>query len=284
MATSKQTHTTEDSTAPRHYYVDEAGDGTLFNAKGKVLLGQDGCSQFFITGLLLARDPERLTTELTDLRQQLLADPYFANVPSMQPERKKTALMFHAKDDIPEVRREVFSLLRSHELSFFAVIKDKRKVLDYVRQRNIREPLYRYQQNELYDLLIRRLFKDRLHQSDHYRVTFATRGGSDRTRALANALKAAKQNFASTWDREVNSNVEVISCNPQRTVPLQAVDYFLWALQRLYEKQEERYWVYVWSQVSVVVDMDDAEVAKYGKYYTQKKPLTLAAIKNRLEV
>jgi hypothetical protein len=30
----------------------------------------------------------------------------------MQLESRKTALAFHAKDDIPEVRREVLSLLR----------------------------------------------------------------------------------------------------------------------------------------------------------------------------
>ena len=285
MTIINQADDEQNSPVAWHYYVDEAGDGTLFNAKGKVMVGQDGCSRFFIAGLLLVHEPERLANELTDLRLQLMADPYFANIPSMQAERRKTALMFHAKDDIPEVRREVYKLLHSHQVSFFAVIKDKHKVLDYVRQRNERDPGgYRYQQNELYDLLIRRLFKDRLHQNDNYRVTFATRGGADRTRALANALETAKQGFAEKWGRTVTSNVEVISCNPQRTVPLQAVDYFLWALQRLYERGEGRYWDYVWPQVSLVIDMDDTEQAKYGRYYTQKKPLTLAAVKSRLEI
>jgi hypothetical protein len=40
-----------------------------------------------------------------------LADPYFKGVPSMQADAKKTALFFHAKDDLPEVRREVFRVL-----------------------------------------------------------------------------------------------------------------------------------------------------------------------------
>ncbi len=43
----------------------------------------------------------------------------------MQPKACKTVLTFHAKDDLPEVRREVLALLRSIEgLRFFAVVKD----------------------------------------------------------------------------------------------------------------------------------------------------------------
>ena len=35
-----------------HYYVDEAGDGTLFNARGKVIIGEEGCSRYFMLGIL----------------------------------------------------------------------------------------------------------------------------------------------------------------------------------------------------------------------------------------
>ncbi len=263
---------------PHHYFVDEAGDGTLFNAKGKVLLGENGCSRYFMLGLLWVREPERLAADLQALRERLLADPYFAGIPSMQAEARKTALAFHAKDDVPEVRREVFALLRQHELSFFAVVKDKRKVLEYVRQRNERDPAYRYQQNEVYDWLVRRLFKDRLHQHDAYRVVFATRGTSDRTRAFAEALNVARERFAEQWEVEVRSEIKVVASNPRRTPELQAADYFLWALQRLYERREERYWAYVQPQVSLVMDVDDTREAEYGRYYTKKKPLSLAAL------
>ena len=53
----------------------------------------------------------------------------------MQREARKTAVAFHAKDDLPEVRREVFALLKnSPGLRFFAVVTDKMRVLEYVRQ------------------------------------------------------------------------------------------------------------------------------------------------------
>jgi hypothetical protein len=37
---------------------------------------------------------------------------------------------------LPEVRREVFSLLLRHEVRFFAVVRDKLTVVEYIRQRN----------------------------------------------------------------------------------------------------------------------------------------------------
>jgi hypothetical protein len=58
---------------------------------------------------------------------------------------------------------------------------------------------------------------------------------------------------------------------------LQAVDYFLWALQRFYEKEEDRFWTYVWPKVSNVHDMDDRREDSFGRFYTPQKPLTLEA-------
>ena len=95
----------------RYYFVDEAGDGTLFDRKGRVIIGSEGCSSFFISGLLDILDPVSLETDMKALREKFLNDPYFEGVPSMKPEAKKTSLAFHAKDDLPEVRRDVFSLL-----------------------------------------------------------------------------------------------------------------------------------------------------------------------------
>ena len=128
----------EQSPSICNYFVDEAGDSNLFNSKGRVIVRTEGCSRFFILGLLDVPDTVTLANELTALRQRLLADPYFKGVPSMQPEARKTALAFHAKDDAPEVRREVFSLLLQHNLRFFAIVRDKHKVVEYVRQRNER--------------------------------------------------------------------------------------------------------------------------------------------------
>lgn len=266
----------------RNYFVDEAGDGTLFGGKGRVIVGSQGCSRFFILGLVDIPDVVSLGTEMAELRATLLADPYFASVPSMQPDQRKTALAFHAKDDVAEVRREVFALLRRHtSIRFFAVVKDKRAVLDYVLSRNEREPGYRYEPNELYDHLVRRLFKNMLHKEDAYDIYFAKRGKSDRTAALQAALETARQRFRERWGKASHAAMRVTATTPPAEPGLQVADYYLWALQRLYERGEDRYLAYLWSQCHLVQDVDDTRQTRYGVYYTQKKPLTAAALADR---
>jgi hypothetical protein len=264
----------------RHYFVDEAGDGTLFSRKGEVIVGTPGCSRFFVLGLADVADPAALGRDLEDLRARLLTDPYFEGVPSMQPETRKTAHVFHAKDDLPEVRREVFSLLLHHEMRFFAVVRDKLKVVEYVRQRNERDQAYHYHPSELYDYLVRRLFRDRLHKDDEYNIFFARRGKADRTRALLEALEMARNRFSQRSGIISEAPIHVFPASPARSPGLQAADYFLWALQRLYERREERFVTLLWPLVSLVHDVDDTREARYGVYYTKKKPLTLAAIQD----
>jgi len=229
---STETHRNEAAGSPSvvHYFVDESGDPTLFDSKGRVLVGKDGCSRFFMLGLLEVADPYGLAQRLTDLRSRLLSDPYFRGVPSMQPDALKTALAFHAKDDLPEVRREVFALLKEEDVRFFAVVRSKKATLSYVRSRNRMDPDYHYRPNELYDYLVRRLFRDRLHQSDRNVIRFAQRGKSDRTRALVSALEAARLRYGEKWGRPVETVIELALSLSKDHGGLQAVDYFLWAL------------------------------------------------------
>ena len=126
-------------------FVDEAGDPTLFNSKGEAIIETNGCSRFFIIGKLEVIDPIALTSALTDLRQELIEDSYFDGVPSFDPKRKKTALLFHAKDDLPEVRLLVFRLLRGlgDGLRFHAVVCDKRILLQREIARRSQSPGYR---------------------------------------------------------------------------------------------------------------------------------------------
>lgn len=62
--------------------------------------------------------------KLEALRQSLLAEPYFAGIPSFNPAQRKMALGFHAKDDLPEVRYEALKLLRAkgENLRFYAAV------------------------------------------------------------------------------------------------------------------------------------------------------------------
>ncbi|MCW1883822.1 DUF3800 domain-containing protein [Luteolibacter flavescens] len=266
--------------SPKHYFVDEAGDPVLFSGKGKVLIGSEGCSRYFAVGMLDVKDPKSLAADFDTLRAELLADPYFKNVPSMQARAKKTALFFHAKNDLPEVRREVFKCIMKHHVRFSAVVRDKVAVLDYVRSRNENDVSYRFRPDETYDHAVRRLFRDRLHKHDDYSICFAVRGNSDRTNAFREALEAARTNSAARRGvARSDARLQVRASYPNKEPALQAVDYFLWALQRTYERGEDRYLQMLWPQCSLVVDADDIRIAAYGSYYTSKNPLLLEKLK-----
>ena len=262
----------------RHYYVDEAGDPSLFKRRGKVIVGEQGCSSFFILGLADVREPTIVAEGLESLRRDMLADPYFANVPSFHSDRRKTALAFHAKDDLPEVRREVFRFLMRQDIRFFAVVRCKRTILKVVQTHQSISPNYKYHPNQLYDRCVSRLFRDRLHKSDGYKVCFAERGSSDRTVALEKALSQARRNFMNKHGIESSAPIQITAESPRWTTNLQVVDYYLWALQRAYEKGEDRFIQSINEHVGVIHDVDDKRNAGYGEYYTRSEPLTIDKI------
>ena len=225
-------------------------------------------------------DSARLSGDLEALRREILADPYFKGVPSLLPAHRKTAMMFHAKDDLAEIRREVFRVLMKHPLQFFAVIRDKHTIINRVRARNAIEPGYRYHQHELYDSMVQRLLMGRLHRHQSYVVHFARRGRSDRTAALRQAVEAARLRVAGR-ELVIDSPVEARAGSPRDTICLQACDYILWALQRLYERGEDRYLAAVWPAVQLVHDVDDVRETAYGRHYTQKNRLDGDALRER---
>ena len=213
------------------------------------------------------------------LRAELLADPYFRDVPSMQPARGRTAAAFHAKDDPAEVRYRVFHVLMKHDVRFSAVVRSKHRVVEEVRARNRADPEYRYNENELYDSLVSHLYKSGFHEADVFKIKFARRGASDRAHALRQALERARQVYEANFGVQSRHTVEITMGTPKESAGLQAVDYFLWALQRLYEREEDRYWEFVRDKVKLVYDMDDTREQPFGMYYNPKNPLTLAAHK-----
>src|ERR1035441_3070107 len=172
-----------------HIFVDEAGDPVIFDAKGRSLVGTKGCSRYFILGKLTVNDPAGVAKTLSDLREQMKADPFFATAESFKPERRKTAILLHAKDDLPDARVKVFDLLRSlgPAIRFHAVVCDKLAVQKEEEARRAADPKYLYKPDHLYDRLTRSLFA-KFHQvADRYHLCIAKRGNKNRNAALLQA-------------------------------------------------------------------------------------------------
>jgi hypothetical protein len=199
----------------------------------------------------------------------------------MQPEAEKTALFFHAKDDLPEVRREVFRVLQRHDFSFHAVVRTMSVVARRVRSRNERDPTYRYHPTELYDSAVRRLFDKKLHTCPAFEVIFASRGKA-RSQALREQLLKAPVKSRKVADTFPDATIPVKAMPAHQHAGLQLADYCLWALQRLFTKDEDRFPSLIWPKVGLIVDADDISERRYGTYHTHKRPpLNASGIKNR---
>jgi hypothetical protein len=149
----------------RHYFVDEAGDLSFFDKKSRIIVGQPGASKFFMMGVAQIANPKQVACELNSLRSSLMTHPRYKSIPSMQPEARKTAIAFHAKDDYAEIREKVFELIQSFDIKVFVAIRSKVEIADAAKA-DFKSLGKKLQQNAIYDDLIKRLFKNLLHKAD----------------------------------------------------------------------------------------------------------------------
>ena len=127
----------------------------------------------------------------------------------------------------------------------------------------------------MYDGLVTTLFKDRLYLSSENHIVFAARGKSDRNVALSNAIQLAKAEFEGRWKKGIDVPTTVSSSVPSETPCLQIIDYYLWAIQRMIERAEDRYFRYLADHYKLIIDRDDERTARWGAYYTSKNPFAL---------
>lgn len=262
----------------KYYFVDEAGDLTLFNKRGKIIVGSQGVSKFFMLGVADIPNPKDVHYSLNKLRAELLADPYFKDVPSMQPEANKTAISFHASKDPSEVRREVFKLLPEFNAKVQVIIRRKADLADTAKFTyqtfGVKPPA-----NQIYDDLVKRLFRNLLHKADENHIIIAMRGKSARLKALHGAVNRAKANFEAKYGIQSRSRTIILPAYPREFGGLQVIDYYLWALQYLYEQGNDRYVNLLAKDFRLIMDIDDQRNKPYGEWYSDTNPLTAQKIK-----
>ncbi|MEM8527932.1 MAG: DUF3800 domain-containing protein [Bacteroidota bacterium] len=252
-----------------HRYLDEAGDTTFFG-KGKVnIVGQNGVSKCFILGAVKFKEPlAAIRKNVLALQKQVCSDPYFSEVPSIQKKKTKGGYYFHATDDVPEVRKLFYDYIKTINCTFEAVVG--RKIMGiYTNKHNGKEA-------EFYADLLSHLIKNKLNKGGKLILDIASRGNSTKNNNLQLALqKAITRN--SKKGKQVSTSI-VFNVQNHSTEPLLNVsDYFCWAIQRLFERGETRYYNFLMDKISLVVDLYDSEnYQNSGNYYKPKKPLTKA--------
>jgi hypothetical protein len=244
------------------FFVDESGDPTFYNRRGKLIVGREGCSPILILGFVETQNPQAVRRAVLDLQDEVTKDPYLQDLPSIA----KTAVAFHAKDDAPEVRYLFFRLIS--QLDFKAQFIVARKLEGIFKAR--------FGSNELdfYDHLVSRLFENVLHRYQQSTIYFAQRGSKSRQIPLSAAIQRAQARFRGKWGARSNTYTTLQAQNPAGEPCLSVADYMNWAVYRAFTTGNMRYFRTVEERVSLLVDLYDSE--RYPEnWYSRRNPFDI---------
>lgn len=257
-----------------HVFIDEAGDTTFFGKGRQGIVGKNGVSKTFCLGVVqIKEDFDELRAKIAQKSLEIEKSPYYSKVPSVKKRIQKYGkFVFHAKDDLPELRKEFYDFILKQNFSLQVVVG--RKVLSlYINKHNANG-------NEFYADLLSHLIKDKL--NNHKVVlNIAERGSS--TSAVNIELAVAKSRLRAKKKHRKNiqniDNCQVVAnVQPYYSDPILCLaDYCLWAVQRIFERGETRFYDYICEKISLVVDLydyQDKTKPKWYNYYDKKNPLT----------
>jgi hypothetical protein len=254
-----------------HRFIDEVGD-TTFYGKGsgrRIILGQEGVSLVFGVSIVkFSRPLADIRSEIAALQKQVEGDPLLNTIPSVVRRVNNGGFYFHACKDSDDVRSVFLRYLR--DLRCEAEIVIARKIPSLFAKK------HHGKDDEFYADVLSHLIKNRLKQPRRIVLNIAERGSSTRARVLDDALAKASGRAGKRWasvdlKAQVVFNVQTPLREPLLAVP----DYLGWAVQRVFEKGQTRYYDYLRERIRLVVDLYDSEKYAGNKnYYDQKNPLT----------
>ena len=233
-----------------HRFLDEAGDMTFYG-KGRVpILGENGVSHCFILGMVkFHADLLPIREKLFELQNTIPQHPYYKGVPSIEKRVRKGGFYFHAKDDIPELRKEFFDFIKTIDCSFYAVVAHK----NY----GIFERKHHGKSNEMYADLLSHLIEGE-EDTNFQRLVYniASLQSSTDFLNLKSAFEKAKSQYVqinpnAEFERKIDFNVQPFTADPLLSV----VDYICWAVQRKFETGEDRFMNYMEGKIKGILEI-----------------------------
>ncbi len=269
MPSSPKEPSSPPATPVYHRFLDEMGDTTFYGRGRQLILGQQGVSLSFGMGIVkFARPVEEIREEVRKLQRQVADDPLLNTIPSVRKRIESGTFFFHACKDTPEVRSVLLHYLRELPCEMEAVVARKIPALF--------EKQHQGKNDEFYADLLAHLIKRRVKRPGKLVLNVAARGSSTREKVLFNALAIAKARAAKRWVSADFAADVVFNVQTPVTEPLLCIaDYLCWAVQRVFEQGETRFYDYLQSKIRLVVDLyDTANYHGSRNYYDRKNPLT----------
>jgi hypothetical protein len=264
----------------RHRFIDEAGDMTFYTKKHgqKVAsIGNEGVSTCFMMGMAhVKEDLDSARSKIRQFDREIEKSEFFRSFPSVMKsiDHGRHGFYPHAKNDPAELRNEFFKLMLD-DINFSIQVVVGRKIPQ------IFERQHHSGQSEFYADLLSHLLKDKASIEDLV-VDVAERGSSTSNVNLQHALEIAhKRSLKSNHTGELTDGIR-FNVQPYDEDPLLALaDYGLWAVQRVYERGDEKFYKLMKSKIVLVLDLyDEIRYAGWKNYYRPRNnPLTCAAIR-----
>jgi hypothetical protein len=252
-----------------HRFIDEVGDTTFYGKGKQVILGTEGVSLVFGMSIVkFGRPLVEVRNEIAALQRQVQQDPLLNIIPSVSKRIQKGGFFFHACKDSDDVRSVFLHYLR--DLDCEAEIIIARKIHSLFLNK------HHGKDDEFYADVLSHLIKNRLKKPRRMVLNIAERGSSTRARVLEHALIKAVGRARSRWKSEELKGEVVFNVQTPLKEPLLAVpDYLGWAVQRVFEKGQTRFYDYLQNKIRVTVDLYDFEKYEGNKnFYDQRNPLT----------
>jgi len=249
-----------------HRFLDEAGDTTFFG-KGKIpIVGKvQGVSLCFIIGMVKFKEPLNIVRQkVIDLQKEIESDEYLKGIPSIEKKKMKKGFYFHATDDLPEVREKFYKFIKTLDLSFEAVAG--RKIYDvFIKKHNSKE-------EEFYADILSHLLKNKLEIEGKIIMNISERGSSTKNQNLQFALDKSKNRFLNVNPTKVIKTDFVFNIENPVIDPLLCIsDYLCWAVQRVFERGETRYYDFIEEKISLIIDIYDTSKYQGNKHYYKRK-------------
>ena len=177
--------------------------------------------------MIITDDPKAIRKAIQEARDEVLNDPYLAWIPSV--EKRRERFVFHASEDVPEVREKLYKKLIDLPFESHTIIVHKDEAIFKSKHNNKPEVFYNTTVQELFEHAHGCL------SSEKNLICFEKRGKKNKQVALTNSIQTAMQNIDKQYPFEVH--VQIPSDEPC----LQVSDYINRGIQRSHTKDESRY-------------------------------------------
>ena len=214
----------------KYIYADEAGNFDFSN--------RAGATQYFILTTVLIED-HQVETDLLDLRRELVWEGH------------KLPHEFHATEDKQVVRDRVFDVLKNHDFRVDATILEKRKALPGITQRE--EDFYKYAWFYHMNYVAGRVVSE----PDDLMVIASSIG----TKAKLETFRYAVQEVINQTSPTRTIRVDMW---PAAAEPcLQVADYCCWAIQRKWERGDDRSYDLIQSKICSEYELFRRDMTTY---------------------